>query len=436
MSASGISSASAPALDVPARFFALGMAGLVTVAALAPWGVARLILGFGDRRALAFVHLNTLGVVAAVILGASYQLVPVVLQTPLASERLARLSFWLYLGGVGLFLPGLLTLWLPALAGGSTLLLSAFALYAGVLGWTLRRAPRRDVVAWHVAAALVSLVGGVVLGVALAFNEGMGFLGGLTFRLLAAHVTLMLAGWVAVLLAGVAYRLVGMFTLAEDALDRRSAWLSLGLSSGGAWVLAASLALDAGRTASVAGAALIAAGQLGFAGQLARLYRHRRRRGFDVHAPFAQTAAAFGVVAAVTLVAGLTLGRPDDPRWWLAAGWLAIAGLAETAIQGFFYKIATFLVWLHRYAPEAGRRPVPRLEALYRRRPAVAGWGLWTGGLALSLAAIVFGSATLGAIAGLAMSGAVGCFLSNVLAIAGHWRPIRVGLVQLGTRAR
>lgn len=118
------------------------------------------------------------------------------------------------------------------------------------------------------------------------------------------------------------------------------------------------------------------------------------------------------------------------------AGWLAIGGLAETAIQGFFYKIATFLVWLHRYAPEAGRRRVPRLEALYRRGPAVAGWGLWTGGLMLSLPAIVWASVPLGAIGGAAMSAGLVCFLSNVLAIAGHWRPIRVGLVQLGARAR
>ena len=47
---------------------------------------------------------------------------------------------------------------------------------------------------------------------------------------------------------------------------------------------------------------------------------------------------------------------------------------AETPIQGFLYKIGTFLAWLHRYAPVAGRQPVPGLEDLYDRRIAVTGW--------------------------------------------------------------
>ena len=50
------------------------------------------------------------------LFGASYQLVPVVLQTPLASVRIGRLSFWCYVIGLALFLGGLWRAWLPGLS--------------------------------------------------------------------------------------------------------------------------------------------------------------------------------------------------------------------------------------------------------------------------------------------------------------------------------
>ncbi|HEX5504378.1 MAG TPA: hypothetical protein VFW96_17270, partial [Thermomicrobiales bacterium] len=417
-----LASANAPALDLPARFMALGMAGLAVLALLAPWALPLLGGSFYDPRLLAFVHLNTLGVIAALILGASYQLVPVVVETPLASARLGRLSFWCLLGGIAVFLAGLDRLWLPALATGGTLLAVAFGLYAAVIAATLARAPRLDVVAWHIAVALAGAVGAVALGFTLALNKGTGLLGPLTLRLLAAHATLMLGGWVAPMLAGVAYRLVGMFTLAEDALWRPVAWLGLALTAGGAWALALALATGAGRPAAAAGALALLGGQALFAAQLAHLYRRRRRRGPDVHIPFALTAAGAGVLAAAAVAGGLLAGAPVGAPVWTVAGWLAIAGLAETAIQGFFYKIATFLVWLHRYAPLAGRQRVPKLEELYSRRLALAGWACWTLGVALAALATASGAAALARVAGVAVAAGLACFLVNVARIGAHWR--------------
>ena len=58
-------------------------------------------------------------------------------------------------------------------------------------------------------------------------------------------------------------------------------------------------------------------------------------------------------------------------------------GWAQTAIQGFLYKIWPFLTWLRRYGPLAGVQRVPMLEDLYSRRLALAGWAAWTSGLVL-----------------------------------------------------
>lgn len=423
----GISSAHAPALDLPARFMALAMLILAGLAVSAPWTMPLLLGSFYDPRLLAFVHVNTLGVIGAVIFGASYQLVPVVLQTPLASVRLGRISFWCYLGGGVALVYGLSTLWLPALVAGGAFLALAAGLYIGIMVATLRRAPRLDVVAWHIALSLLALLGGVTYGVILAVNKGTGFLADSTLPNLAAHATLMLGGWVAVLLMGVAYRLVGMFTLAEDAFWAPAAWAGLGLTAGGAWALSTNLHLEGPGAVNLISAVALLGGLAFFLGQIVHMYRRRRRRGIDIHMPFALASGVAGLTAAALLAAGLAQDQPAGSPFWVVAGWLAIAGFAETAIQGFFYKIASFLVWLQRYAPLAGRQRVPKLEELYARRLALAGWALWTTGVAMEGVAIMMESSELARMAGLLLAMGLGCFLANVARIAGHWREPSVG---------
>jgi hypothetical protein len=416
----GISSANAPSLDLPARFMALSVAALAVLALTAPWSLPLIQEPFTAFSLLALVHLVTLGFVGAMIIGASYQLVPVAIGVHLSSARLGRLSFWFYLAGLALFLLGLDRVWLTAMAAGATLLGVAFTLYIGVIVTTWWRAPHQDVVSWHIGLAALNAGFGMIFGVLLAFSKSNGMLGDRLLHILAAHIVMMLVGWVAITFTGVAYRLIGMFTLSETHFRPWLAWAELAGVLGGAWLLALRFLFDwpawTGQLAAIA----MLAGFASFAAQIARLYRRRMRRTFDVHIPFAIVAATSAVLAAALLALGLVRGAlPGDPLW-VAAVWLGLFGTAGTAIQGFFYKIATFLVWLKRYAPVAGHEAVPKLEQLYDRRLAMAGWGLWTAAIALGLAMILADRDAL-AVVGLILLAGVACFIINVVMIARHW---------------
>lgn len=424
------STKSAPSLDLPARFMALAMLGFLIAAGLAPFAWPLLLGSSASPHLLALVHINTVGIIAMMAMGASYQLVPVVLQQEIVSIRAGRISFWFVLAGILCFVPGLYTRRLPLLGTGASLLLIGFAIYAVVILITIWKAPRHDAIAWHLLLATTSLCGGVVFGVLLAFNEGTGFLGDLNFRLIATHFTLMIAGWVAVLLAGVAYRLAGMFSLSEQQLWWPAAWLELGLSISGAWLLAASFAFMLPLPVRILAAGLLLGGQLLVLGQLAHLYSSRRRKTFDVHIPFALTASGFGTATAVLLLVGMIQERTPSSTWWTLVIWLALVGFIETGIQGFFYKISTFLVWLHRYAKQAGRKRVPKLEELFFHRIAIAGWLLWTTGVCLSVVAIGTGESLVAHLAGAFALCGIACFLINVVAIATHGISLRVMVFQ------
>jgi hypothetical protein len=416
----GLSVQRAPSLDLPARFMGLSVASFATAVLLSPWALPLMQEHFSAFRLLAYVHLVTLGFAGAMIFGASYQLVPVVLQTPLASVTLGRLSFWCYLAGLATFLAGLWRGWLPGLGIGGSMLAVAFTIYIGVVFTTFLRAPYHEVIGWHIVAGLASAGTGMILGVLLAFNKSNGMLGDHFPGFLAAHIAMMLAGWVGITFTGVAYRLVCMFTLAEKHFRPTWAWAELALAGGGAWLVALRFALDLPSIAGQAGALGVLAGHIVFAAHLRLLYAKRMRRTFDIHIPFAVAAVAAAIGAAAMLATGLIrhLG-PTDP-WWVATVWLTLFGVAGTAIQGFFYKISTFLVWLKRYSPVAGRQPVPKLEQLYSRTLALAGWGLWLLGIGAGVAVILTEGDAM-PLVGVLLLAAGACFVINVIGIARHW---------------
>jgi hypothetical protein len=142
----GLSSRDAPPLDLPFRFFLTALVALALLTVLAPWQAAMAQRSFTDPRLVVLVHWNTLGVIGATIMGASFQLLPVVLQVPLASIRLGRLAWCCYVPGILAFLLGLSQGWTPLLGLGGTLLAVAIGLYGGVVIRTLASSRQRDVV--------------------------------------------------------------------------------------------------------------------------------------------------------------------------------------------------------------------------------------------------------------------------------------------------
>lgn len=418
--AGGISTAHAPSLDLPFRFLAMAVVAMVGVCLSYPWLLPLLAGAFYSADRIAFVHMNTLGWLAPVVVGAGYQLVPVVMQRHLYSVAMGRVSWWIYWPSFALFLAGWLRPWSPGIALGATGLLVALGIYAVDVLITVRRSDRRDFVAWHVAVATVYLVGAAAVGLLMAVNRWLPVLGGANLPLLSAHAALMLGGWLGLMVHGVAYRLVGMFTLGEDLVASRAAWVGLAFSALGSLGLALAWPLGLWGMAG-AGVALLGGGSVAFSAQLWRMYRGRRRRTFDVHIPFAVTAALWELVAIALLAVGIISGVPAASALWKAAVWLAIAGWAGTMEQGMLYKIATFLTWLHRYAPVAGRQPVPRLEHMYRLPVAMAGYGLWSLGVLASAVGLALEVSPLLSFAGASMAAGAVCFGVNMVLVGSHW---------------
>lgn len=332
---------------------------------------------------LVAVHLLTIGWLSVLILGALYQFVPVMTTKPLFSQRLALVSLVLigiglagmicgFLALAGLHLPGL-----PGLPLGGTAVVAGFVVAGLNLGVTLWRSRPLPLSARFVAAGLgfLLLTGALGLSFALAFalDDPPDFVASLTATGLLAHVAAGLGGWFSLTAMGVSYRLLSMFMLAPE--HERST------STGALWFCIAGLAIvvAAGVGEAIAGpftdaslylgGALITLGVLFYLGDMARLYRERKRRHLELNSIMAGIALAFFAAAVPLVWAANILGKGEffaGPLGYLFIfGWLSGLGLSQ------LYKIVPFLTWLERFGSTLGKGPTPRVQDLVNEERAL-----------------------------------------------------------------
>lgn len=385
----GLASRLSPPFRLPGEHFAAGTVFLVLAAAGLVWVAPELAAGmYPSPRLVAVAHLFTLGWITLSIFGALYQFMPVALGEPVRSTAAAHLTFALYVPGLLAFVGGLASGLQPLMLAGAASFGAGVFLFCGNLAATLWRAGRRDLTWWSLVAADVYLFLTAVLGLLLATNLRMGFLGVGRWTALGVHIHMALAGWVLMVVIGVAHRLLPMFLLSHGAAE---GWgrAAAGLVAGGvAWLVAFHHAPPP--LAHWVPALLIGAGLGGFLLQARAFFGHRVKPKLD---PGLRLAGAGLLLLAV----GLGLGAAS-----LAAGFaparLPTAYVAALVlgfslfVAGHYYKIVPFLVWFHRYGPLIPERPVPRVAELYSERAASVAGALLAAGFIGVVAATLGGS--------------------------------------------
>ncbi len=385
----GLRTDQAPPLALPASFF------LTAPAAMMVAGLLALVEGgvLTSRWAgptLALAHLGTLGLLGATMLGALYQLIPVVAGAPVPAPRLGHVVHTLYVGGlltlVARFYGG------PSIVAGigGIALSVALLIFFGQVAVALARAPARTWTVTGMRLAVVSL--GVVLAIGLRLAGGyLGYSFPMPRPLWTqAHMSIGLLGWVGGLIAAVGWQVVPMFYLAPP-FDRRLPAVVHGLQVLGIAAVLAALGAAAKGVEVGSGEMLLAAAPAALGvwvvapvAVLRGLLR-RARRSTDGSARF--WFSALPVALALPPLAILSV-YAEDPRWGLVFGWLAIWGWAGAVVHGMLTRIVPFLTWLHRFSPLLGRANVPPMRSLY------PDWRVQTG-LVLHVATTLAGLVTI-----------------------------------------
>ena len=359
----GLRTDAAPPLSIPLSFFLVSPLAMMATGTLLVWGGEGVFASRWSPLAMAATHLGTLGFLGAAMIGALYQLLPVVAGAPVPAVRLAHAVHALLVVGVGALATGLATGAATFLALAPAFLLSAFLLFLIPALVAVARTSTKSETVWGMRLALLGLLGVAALGAFMAlaragYVQSTGNWGGYV----AAHAALGGAVWVGGLLTAISWQVVPMFYLTPP-LPEWSRLATLGAQGLALTSLPCVLLVGGGGPAAVAlcTAPLALVVWLVHPVLVVRALRARRRRRVDGSVRFWWLAMA--LAPAVPLLAALSLAS-DDGRFPVALGWLFVWGWAGAVVHGMLTRIVPFLIWFHRYASHVGLLPVPSMREL------------------------------------------------------------------------
>ncbi len=331
-------------------------------------------------QALALTHAGTLGVLAMGMIGALYQMTPVIAGAAVPYTRLAHIVHVLLLAGLAGFVWRLLGGPAYAMAAAIACLGAALLAFLLPLGWALLRTETKSETVRGMRLAVLSLAGITLIGLLMA----RGFAGDVfpVKRMLwvQIHLTLALLGWVGGLIMAVSWQVIPMFYLASNVSKTVMQWFFALLLSGLVLPFASFFVNEAVNN-------FVSPGQLAAIGALPaaiviwllhpalilRNISRRKRKRSDASLLFWK--AGLGIALLMIPVAVTVLWLPD-PRWQILFGWLAIWGWAGMIMHGMLSRIVPFLVWFHRYSALVGFEPVPSMRSLLTQRRIKTGFVL------------------------------------------------------------
>jgi hypothetical protein len=414
----------APPLSIPASFFLTIPFGILTTGLIL---MSSGIMALGSPwapQALALTHAGTLGILAMGMLGALYQMTPVIAGTPVPFTRIAHLVHILLVAGLAGFIWRLLGGPVAAMSWAITAFQLALPAFLLPLGWALLRPATVSETVQGMRLAVLSLVAITLMGLMMAAGYAGDLFPQNRMLWVQIHLTLALLGWVGGLIMSVSWQVIPMFYLAPamSKATKRGLFgmLMLGLIlpfaalfasvETGGWLspgkIAAISALPAALVIWVLHPALVL-----------KSIAARKRKRSDASLLFWK--AGLGTALLIIPIATAALLLPD-PRWQVLFGWVAIWGWAGMIMHGMLSRIVPFLVWFHRFSARVGLEPVPSMRSLLSQRRIKTGFMLHTSSVITGIAAISLQADILAKLTGMLLAGTAISLASTLIHVLKH----------------
>lgn len=348
---------------------------------------------------LAITHTMALGWGTMIILGASHQLVPVLIEGPLYSNRLAYLSFLLAAAGIPLLVYGFYVFdvgW-PTQTG-ALLLIGAIISFLINLGTSMVQSKKENIHALSVFTASLWLLATAVVGLLLLCNFSQPLLPAGSLSYLSLHAHMGIVGWFLLLVTGVGSRLIPMFLISKYTHTKTLWWIFMLINTGLLAFVFLFLYTNS-RWLFVWPLLAIAAAILLFGHFCFRAYQERIRKKVDEPMQLSLLSVLLlllPILLLILIVVWLMLSPAVNSQLVIAYGFIVFFGWITAIVLGMTFKTLPFIVWNKVYHDLAGKGKTPNPKDLFTQAvfnwmglSYVAGFVVFTTGLFLQQAGIL-----------------------------------------------
>jgi len=367
----GLQTNNAPSSSVVIPHFIFGGISLLLLAVLLVLADTNLLEAYFNTKLVAITHIAVLGWASMIVFGALYQLIPVVFETALYSEKLAKITFW-FSGFSVLFLS--YSFWIGSyvtlLPYASVCMFLSLLLFVLNVGLTYKSATLKNIKSTFVITAVLWLLITELIGTLIALNFKYNFLSEIHLHYLKIHATVGLIGWFILLIIGVGSTLIPMFLISHELKEKKLKYAYTLINSGLVlalinWFLIQNSYVDYFIPL------LIIGGILFFVSFIYDSYKKRLRKKLDVGMQYSMLAIA-AVFVPFVLIGFIVLNTSFEVEFIYRIitfyGFSIIFGLITTLILGQTYKTLPFIIWLNKYKKLVGKTKTPLPRELYSEK--------------------------------------------------------------------
>ncbi|HRP55362.1 cytochrome C oxidase subunit I [Agriterribacter sp.] len=353
---------------------------------------------------IAVTHTMALGWGTMIILGASHQLVPVLIEGKLYSNILAYISFVLAAVGIPLLVYAFYTFNMNWMARrGGELVIDAVVVYLINMGISMGKSKTENVHAVFVFTAGLWLLITTIVGLLLVYNFAIPLFSDDSVHYLSLHAHMGIIGWFLLLIIGVGSRLIPMFLISKYT-NAKLLWLVYILINLGLIAFVFMFLYTAPAYCYLLPVTAVTAALLLFGYYCRQAYRQRLRKQVDEQLKISVLSVAMmalPVVLLVTMIISLWVAG-ENTRLVLAYGFTVFFGWITAIILGMTFKTLPFIVWNKVYHKKAGLGKTPNPKNLFSSKVFTGmavlyllGFVLFTAGILLSVVFVLQAGAVL-----------------------------------------
>lgn len=367
----GLNTNNAPHSSVVIPHFIFGGFSFILLSVLIILADTSLFEAYFNGKIIAITHIAVLGWATMIVFGALYQLIPVVFETSLYSERLAKITFWftsvsiLYL--TYSFWIGAFTTHLVYASG--IMFLSLFLFVVNVI-LSYKKSTIKNISSKFIIAAVFWLSITELVGTLIAFNFKFNFFNEIHLHYLKIHASLGLIGWFLLLIIGVGSTLIPMFLISHK-LDKNKLVVSFFSINLGLISLVLNWLIFKVEIVTFVSWGLIAAGVISFVSFIYDSYKKRIRKKLDVGMKYTMlsiVSVILPILISFVLIVSFEIEYELLYRVTTFYGFSIILGFITTIILGQTYKTLPFIVWLEKYKNLVGKTKTPLPRELYSEK--------------------------------------------------------------------